>query len=318
MIDGDPATYWHSRWKTNPTRNPHELVIDFGAPLKIDAVVYRAREDMENGRVRDYEVYFSGDGKTWAKPALAGRFENDADEAQEAQLPRPVVARFQRDYFALPTTFNPTKFDPASWAKSAKNCGMRYVVYTTKHHDGFCMFDTKLTGYKVTFTRLPFPHESAGRYGPRGFRCLPQEGFAIGVYFSKADWHNADYWDPARHAQTRNPNYDTAAEPEKWRRFVAFVYGQIEELMSNYGPVSLLFLDAGQVRPPQQDLQMDRLAAMARRHQPGLIIADRTVGGRYENYLTPEQEVPGQAASRPLGNVHDHGRFLVVQAARQI
>src|SRR5208283_3794243 len=130
------------------------------------------------------------------------------------------------------------------------------------------------------------------------FDAFRKEGFAIGVYFSKADWHNADYWDPARPAHTRNPNYDTSAEPKKWQRFVDFVYGQVEELMRNYGPVSLLFLDAGQVRPPQQDIQMDRLAAMARRHQPGLIIADRTVGGRYEDYLTPEQEVPDKPLPR--------------------
>ena len=64
--------------------------------------------------------------------------------------------------------------------------------------------------------------------------------------------------------------------------------------MIGYGAIDILWLDAGQVRPPRQDLQMDRLAAMARRHQPGLIIVDRTVGGRYENYRTPEQEVPAQ------------------------
>jgi alpha-L-fucosidase len=62
--------------------------------------------------------------------------------------------------------------------------------------------------------------------------------------------------------------------------------------MTGYGPIDILWLDAGQVRPPQQDLQMDRLAAMARMHQPKLIVVDRTVGGRYENYRTPEQEVP--------------------------
>ena len=79
-----------------------------------------------------------------------------------ARRPKPWIergkdlARFQRDYFALPKTFNPTKFDPASWAKSAKDGGMKYVVYTTKHHDGFCMFDTKLTDYRVTSPDCPF------------------------------------------------------------------------------------------------------------------------------------------------------------------
>jgi beta-galactosidase len=95
-IDGDPSTYWHSRWRTNPTRNPHELVIDFGTPLKIGAVVYRAREDMENGRVKDYEVFFSADGATWGQPAVTGHFENYSDDEQRATLLRPVAARFMK------------------------------------------------------------------------------------------------------------------------------------------------------------------------------------------------------------------------------
>ncbi len=219
---------------------------------------------------------------TWARPDdLKPWIERNKD-----------LPRFQRDYRALGKTFNPTKFDPRAWAEAAKHAGMRYLVYTTKHHDGFCMFDTRLTDYKITSPACPFHANPQADTVRAVFDAFRKEGFAIGVYFSKADWHHPDYWDPARHAHTRNPNYDTAAEPEKWQRFVDFTYGQVEELMSNYGPVFLLFLDAGQVRPPQQDLRMDRLAAMARRHQPGLLIADRTVGGRYENYLTPEQEVP--------------------------
>ena len=202
------------------------------------------------------------------------------------------LKRFQHDYWLLPKTFNPTKFDPHAWAEAAKCAGMKYVVYTTKHHDGFSMYDTKLTDYKVTSPDCPFHANLQADTVRAVFDAFRKEGFYIGVYFSKADWHHPDYWDKTRPAHNRNPNYDTAAEPEKWQRFADFAYGQIEELMSRYGPISLLFLDAGQVRPPQQDLHMDRLAAMARRYQPGLLIADRTVGGRYENYMTPEQEVP--------------------------
>ena len=95
-IDGDPSTFWHSRWSVNPTHNPHELVIDFGAPLKIGAVVYRGREDRENGRVKDYDIFFSADGKTWGHPAATGHFENDADEEQQATLIRPIIARFMK------------------------------------------------------------------------------------------------------------------------------------------------------------------------------------------------------------------------------
>jgi alpha-L-fucosidase len=124
------------------------------------------------------------------------------------------------------------------------------------------------------------------------FTAFRKEGFGIGAYFSKADWHSPYYWSLDSPARTRNPNYDTETYPEMWSKFVGFTHGQIEELMTDYGPIDILWLDAGQVRPPTQDIQMDKLVAMARSHQPGLLVVDRTVGGKYENYRTPEQEVP--------------------------
>ncbi|MCC6445364.1 MAG: alpha-L-fucosidase [Armatimonadetes bacterium] len=89
------------------------------------------------------------------------------------------------------------------------------------------------------------------------------------------------------------------AEPEKWGRFKTFAYNQIEELMTGYGPVDILWLDGGQARPPLQDIDMDAIVRMARRHRPGLIVADRTVGGEHENYMTPEQEVPEKPLDVP-------------------
>jgi alpha-L-fucosidase len=202
------------------------------------------------------------------------------------------IERFKRDYWALPKTFNPVKFEPRKWAQAAQTAGMKYVVFTTKHHDGFSMFDTRLTDYRITAPDVPFHSSARSNVVREVFAAFRRQGFAIGAYFSKADWHCPDYWSPGSAARDRNPNYDPLKQPEKWRKFVEFTHGQIEELMTGYGPVDILWLDAGQVRPPQQDIEMDRLAAMARRHQPRLIIVDRTVGGRYENYRTPEQEVP--------------------------
>jgi alpha-L-fucosidase len=202
------------------------------------------------------------------------------------------MEQFTRDYWALPKAFNPTKLDPRKWAAAAGGAGMKYVVFTTKHHDGFCMFDTKLSDYRITAPDVPFHSNVRSNVVKEVFNAFRKKDFAIGAYFSKADWHSPDYWDPSIPAQTRNPNYDTAAKPEKWKRFVDYTHGQIEELMTGYGPIDILWLDAGQVRPPQQDIQMPRLAAMARSHQPGLIVVDRTVTGPYENYRTPEQEVP--------------------------
>jgi len=209
------------------------------------------------------------------------------------------MQRFKRDYFALNKTFRPTRFDPDKWAALAAQAGMKYVVFTTKHHDGFSMFDTKLTDYRVTHADCPFSKDPQPDVVRRVFDAFRRRGFGIGAYFSKADWHSPYYWSPDAPARTRNPNYDPLKDPERWAKFVAFAHGQVEELMSNYGHVDILWLDAGQVRPPEQDLRMDDMAAMARRHQPDLIVVDRTVGGPHENYRTPEQEVPDKPLDGP-------------------
>ncbi len=202
------------------------------------------------------------------------------------------ITRFQRDYFALNRTFNPTQFDPAKWAAISKAAGCKYVCFTTKHHDGFSMFDTRQTDYRVTHPDCPFSRSPRANVAKEIFDAFRAQGFAIAAYFSKSDWHCLWYWSSDFPVRDRNPNYDTAQHPEIWAKFQQFVYNQIEELMTGYGKVEILWLDGGQVRPPSQDIQMSRIAALARRHQPGLIIVDRTVGGEFEDYRTPEQEVP--------------------------
>jgi alpha-L-fucosidase len=205
------------------------------------------------------------------------------------------MKRFAADYVKLNETFNPQQFDPKAWAETAKRGGMKYVVFTTKHHDGFCMFDTKQTDYRTTNVSCPFHTDARADVVKGVFDAFREAGFHIGAYYSKSDWHHPGYWDPNRPHPNRNPNYDTAKEPGRWAGFVKFTYNIIEEIVSQYGPIDILWLDGGQVRPPQQDINMPAIAAMARKHQPGLIIVDRTVGGRYENYRTPEQEVPEKA-----------------------
>ncbi|MHB9132678.1 MAG: alpha-L-fucosidase [Armatimonadota bacterium] len=225
---------------------------------------------------------------TWARPDnLACWTERGKD-----------LARFRREYWALNRTFNPTNFDPGVWAEAAKAAGMQYVAFTTKHHDGFCMYDTQTTDYKITGPDCPFHTDPRANVAKEVFNAFRAREMAISCYFSKSDWKSPYYWDPARPAHDRNPNFDTHAEPERWAKFVEFTYRQIEELMTGYGPLDTLWLDGGQVRPPNQDIRMDLIAEMARQYQPGLIIADRTVGGVYENILTPEQEIP----DTPLGH----------------
>jgi alpha-L-fucosidase len=210
-------------------------------------------------------------------------------------------------YENLKTTFNPVKFDPSSWAKAAKVAGMKYVVFTTKHHDGFCMFDTRETDYKVTDSLCPFSRNPRANIAGEIFGAFRRQGFGIGAYFSKADWHCPDYWWPYFPPFDRNVNYDIKRYPERWEAFKKFTFNQIKELMSGYGKVDILWLDGGWVQPmtatsprwgknpTDQNIDMPGIASMARSLQPGLIIVDRAVEGRYQNCRTPEQEVPDTA-----------------------
>jgi alpha-L-fucosidase len=212
---------------------------------------------------------------------------------------REQMVEFRQRYWALNRTFNPTEFDPVAWAAAAKRAGMKYVMFTTKHHDGFNMYDTRLTDYKVTGPDCPFSKDSRADVAKQIFEAFRHQGFAVGAYYSKADWRSPYYWRPDVFAGDRNPNYEVTQEPERWQKFVQFVHGQIEELMTRYGRIDILWLDAGQVKPPKQDIQMDRMVGMARRHQSHLIVVNRTAKDRYEDYRTPEQEVPEKPLDYP-------------------
>ena len=234
--------------------------------------------------------------------------------------------QYKRDYVALKTTFNPTKFDPEKWAEAASNAGMKYVVFTTKHHDGFCMFDTKTTDYKITSPDVPFSQHPRANISKELFDAFRDEGFMIGAYFSKPDWNSEYFWWPNFATPDRNANYRIDKYPERWQSYVDFAHTQVDELMTDYGRIDILWLDGGWVRPlrpieasisgfvdgifrdsgytqlniPQsQDMQIAKMAAMAREKQPGLVMVDRYVEGKEENYLTPENHVPGDYNPHP-------------------
>lgn len=221
---------------------------------------------------------------------------------------------YKKAYENLQHTFNPTHFDPDKWVKAAKDAGMKYVVFTTKHHDGFCMFDTKQTDYKITSPNTPFSKNPRANVADEIFKAFRKEGFMIGAYFSKPDWHSPYYWWPYFPPKDRNVNYDPAKHPDRWQQFKDYTYIQIQELMTGYGKMDILWLDGGWVRPLNhedsvtsramgskynQDIDMPKIAAMARKNQPGLIVVDRSVTGPYENYTTPEREVPAVPMSHP-------------------
>ncbi len=221
---------------------------------------------------------------------------------------------FKKWYWGLKKDFNPVNFNPEQWATAAKDAGMKYVVFTTKHHDGFCMFDTKQTDFKIT--NGPFANNAKANVAKYVFDAFRNQGFMIGAYFSKPDWHTENYWWPMYATPDRNVNYDIRKFPWRWNKFKQFTYNQIEELMTDYGKMDILWLDGGWVRPLEtvtdevrawgaaipewsQDIDMPAIAGMARKAQPGLLIVDRTVHGPYENYQTPEQTIPKDKQDHP-------------------
>jgi len=214
---------------------------------------------------------------------------------------------YVKNYENLQKTFNPVDFNPQKWADAAKAAGMKYVVFTTKHHDGFAMFDTKESDYKITSPNTPFSKNPKADVTKEIFSTFRSEGFKIGAYFSKPDWHTEYYWWPYFPPKDRNVNYDPLKYPDRWEKYKTFTYNQLNELTSNYGKVDILWLDGGWVRPfktidpsvewqrtikVEQDIDMDKIGKMARKNQPGIIVVDRTVPGEWENYVTPEQAIP--------------------------
>ena len=219
---------------------------------------------------------------------------------------------YKKAYENISKEFNPVKFNPEKWATAAKNAGMKYLVFTTKHHDGFAMFDSKHTDYKITNT--PFKSNPKSNITKEILSAFRNEGFMTGTYFSKPDWNVDSYWWPYFPPKDRNSTYDPKKKPEIWEKFKNFTYNQIEELMTDYGSVDILWLDGGWVRPfntidpkiswqksipYEQDIDMAKIAKMARSHQPGLLVVDRTVTGEFENYVTPEQQIPDHYMSIP-------------------
>ena len=223
--------------------------------------------------------------------------------------------QYKRDYFNLNRTFNPTQFHPDQMAAAAKEAGMKYVVFTTKHHDGFCMFNSNETDYSCAGAECPYSRNVQPDITKGIVDAFRTAGFWTGLYFSKPDWHNDDYWAHEWATPDRNVNYDINEYPDRWDRYKTFTHKQVYELTHNYGDIDILWLDGGWVRPEWsindetrpwlgcyqrvQDVDMDKLVSIARSGNPDLIVVDRSVGGRYENYRTPEKEVPDSLLSYP-------------------
>jgi alpha-L-fucosidase len=185
------------------------------------------------------------------------------------------------------------------WAKAAKYAGMKYVVFTTKHHDGFNMFDTKQTDYKITSPNCPFSSNPKANIAKEIFNAFRNENMMAGAYYSIADWNCKDYWWDYFPPVDRNINYSAKKYPDRWQRFNDFVYNQLDELTcGDYGKLGLLWFDLCNAST-EKNPDWDRFASKVRNNQPGIIMVARNMDPKYENYRTPEQKIPDQALDYP-------------------
>ena len=251
-------------------------------------------QDLKFGIMFHWGVYsVSGISESWALCS-----EDRFTARRKKILPGATYGDFKKWYWGLADSFNPTKFNPTEWAAIMKDAGFKYLIFTTKHHDGFCMFDSKYTDYSIA--KGPYKDSKYSNVAYHVFDAFRQQNFMIGAYFSKPDWHCEYYWDPALSTPTRNPNYDIKKNPEVWAKYQQYTANQINELMSDYGKIDILWLDGGWVRKDKgQDIKLDEIVDNARKKQPGLIAVDRTVPGRNENYQTPELRIPKTQLNHP-------------------
>jgi alpha-L-fucosidase len=190
----------------------------------------------------------------------------------------------EQEYQKYFDEFDPTGYKPAEWAKIAKNAGMKYAVLTAKHHDGFCLFDSKLTDYKATNTK-------AGRDLVREYvDAFRAEGLKVGIYYSIIDWHHPDFphYSDSIHPRRGDPEYKD--HKENFDNYLTYMHGQVKELCSNYGKIDILWFDYSYDNLCGETWKATELIKMVRSLQPDVIIDNRLEGTTTSSLLTETPE----------------------------
>lgn len=220
----------------------------------------------------------------WGLYALAARHE------WVKQLERIPDEDYQV-YFDL---FDPDLYDPRQWARAARRAGMQYFVITAKHHEGFCLWDSKHTDYKATNTPCG---KDLLRPAIEAFR---EEGLRVGLYYSLLDWHHPAYPVDKFHPMYRDVAFKAQAKNRDVRVYAEYMRRQVQELLTDFGPIDYLFPDfsfPGQDGKGRDDWQSEELLALIRQLQPDIIVNDRLdlldVPGGWD-FRTPEQFKPRQ------------------------
>jgi alpha-L-fucosidase len=169
----------------------------------------------------------------------------------------------EADYRALPERFNPTKFDPNAWIDLARTAGQEYMVFTTKHHDGFCMFDSSYTDYKITNT--PYGKDIVKQLSD----ACDARDMRLGFYYSPPDLHHPGFRDTSKPAST---NWNGQPERPEWPLYLEYMQLQLSELLTKYGPVVLIWFDG---LNHQEKYDGERFLKLIHSLQPATLVNDR-------------------------------------------
>lgn len=215
----------------------------------------------------------------------------------------------EEKYMPFFREFDPSAAEPKAWVQAAKEAGMGYVILTAKHHDGFCLFDSELTDFKSTNT-------SMGRDIVREFLEAGREaGLKVGLYYSLIDWHHPDF---PHHGDRYHPmRSDPAASNEErdFKRYLAYMHGQVKELCTRYGRLDVLWFDFSYNQLRGEAWRANELADMVRTLQPGILLNNRLeVSGEgfgslaqgepapcHGDFVSPERMVPPEGLFDPQG-----------------
>ena len=216
----------------------------------------------------------------------------------------------EEDYLPYFERFTAKDFDPAAWARAAKQAGMEYVVMTAKHHDGFCLFDSRLTDFKSTNT--PFGRDAVKEF----VEAVRAEGLKVGLYFTLIDWHHPDYphYGDNFHPMRHNPAFENSGRD--FNRYLDYMHGQIREICTNYGKLDLLWFDFAYGDLRGEAWRGTELVSMVRALQPDVLIDNRIevsgegFGSLYQcdpkpyhgDFVTPEKFIPPQGIRDVQGN----------------
>lgn len=268
--------------------------------------MYKFDRDVYEKRVKWYQEARFGMFIHWGLYAIPARGEW---VRSTEEIPK-------EDYMKYFHAFDPVYYDPVKWAKAAKRAGMKYVVLTAKHHDGFCLFDSQYTDFKSTNTKW-------GRDIVAEFvEAVRGEGLKVGLYFSLLDWYHQDYphYGDKNHPMRNRKEYSN--ENRNFQRYLEYMHNQVREICTNYGKLDILWFDFSYDNLRGEAWKAGELIDMVRSLQPDVIIDNRLeVSGEgygslasgnpapwHGDFVSPEQMIP------PNGIQDVNGKDMVWEA----